>query len=103
MAKQDEKFLERVGYNRIKRKKIPPHKNAFPNLKVSDNGLSNNLAAISFKKDILHQHLWKKGMEEKKEVQEEIIAKSKRIGITFNKGGYQYITSEEMAKNLGKK
>lgn len=40
---------------------------------------------------------------ENQEVTEEIIRKSKRVGILFNKGGYGYITDETDIKTLGKK
>jgi hypothetical protein len=35
------------------------------------------------------------------EVREEIIAKSKRVAIAYNKGGYQYITDDTDPKTLG--
>ena len=38
---------------------------------------------------------------ESKEVREEIIAKSKRIAIAFNKGAYQYVTEGTDPKTLG--
>lgn len=34
---------------------------------------------------------------------EGVMAKSKRIGIAFSKGGYQYITEDTDLKTLGKK
>lgn len=41
--------------------------------------------------------------QENQEVTDEIIRKSKRVGILFNKGGYGYITDETDIKTLGKK
>ena len=34
---------------------------------------------------------------------DQIMSKSKRIGIAYNKGSYQYITDETDAKTIGKK
>ena len=39
--------------------------------------------------------------KEPKHVQDEIIAKSKRIAIAYNKGAYQYITDETDLKTIG--
>jgi len=39
--------------------------------------------------------------KESKHVQDEIIAKSKRIAIAYNKGAYQYITDETDLKTIG--
>jgi hypothetical protein len=41
--------------------------------------------------------------KESAEVREEIIAKSKRISIPFNKGAYQYIDTPDQAINIGRK
>lgn len=41
--------------------------------------------------------------KESPEVQEAIIAKSKRIAIAYSKGAYQYVTDETDAKTIGKK
>lgn len=41
--------------------------------------------------------------KESPEIQQEIIAKSKRISIPFNKGAYQYIDTVDQAKNIGRK
>ena len=40
---------------------------------------------------------------ESKIVRDEIIAKSKRVAIAYNKGGYQYITDDTDAKTIGRK
>jgi hypothetical protein len=37
------------------------------------------------------------------EAADQVMAKSKRIGIAFSKGGYQYITEDTDLKTLGKK
>lgn len=39
--------------------------------------------------------------KESEEVQEAIIAKSKRVAIAYNKGGYQYISDETDPTTLG--
>lgn len=41
--------------------------------------------------------------KESEEVQEAIIAKSKRVAIAYNKGGIQYITDDADPKDFGKK
>lgn len=41
--------------------------------------------------------------KETPDVREEIIAKSKRISIPFNKGAYQYIDTPDQALNIGRK
>ena len=38
---------------------------------------------------------------ETKETRDEIIAKSKRVAIAYNKGAYQYVTDETDPKTLG--
>jgi hypothetical protein len=40
---------------------------------------------------------------EKEETRNEIIAKSKRVAVAYNKGAYQYISSAEDAKYVGRK
>jgi hypothetical protein len=42
-------------------------------------------------------------MKESPETQKEIVAKSKRISIPFNKAAYQYIDTPEQALNIGRK
>jgi hypothetical protein len=39
--------------------------------------------------------------KESAEVQEAIIAKSKRVAIAYNKGGYQYLTDDTDPTTLG--
>ena len=39
--------------------------------------------------------------KESEEVQEAIIAKSKRVAIAYNKGGYQYLTDDTDPTTLG--
>lgn len=39
--------------------------------------------------------------KEPQHVQDEIIAKSKRIAIAYNKGAYQYVTDETDPKTIG--
>lgn len=41
--------------------------------------------------------------QESEEVRNEIIAKSKRITVAYNKGGYQYITDGTDLKSVGRK
>ena len=41
--------------------------------------------------------------KETEEVRAEIIAKSKRIAIAYNKGAYQYVSDESDAKTIGRK
>ncbi len=79
--------------------------NSFPNLKVEKKNLaptSDTITNIVYARDPL-EFKWKKGKEESKETIEEIERKSKRVGIAYNKGAYQYIDSLENAKCLGKK
>jgi hypothetical protein len=40
---------------------------------------------------------------EPKAIRDEIIAKSKRVAIAYNKGAYQYITDDTDPVSIGKK
>ncbi len=40
---------------------------------------------------------------EPKEIRDEIIAKSKRVAISYSKGAYQYISDETDIKEIGRK
>ena len=78
--------------------------NSFPDLKLNNENVSscsNTISDIQFKKDPL-SFKWKRGSEESKETIKEIEQKSKQIGISYNKGAYQYISKNDVL-NLGKK
>lgn len=73
----------------------------FPDLKVvSTTTLSNTLEKGGHKRDLINQHKWKKGSEEKPETIKEIEAKSKRIRPKFNKGGYSYASDGDNEGDL---
>ena len=73
---------------------------AFPDLKVQNStALSNNLAVKGGFRHGIMDNL----QNETPEVQEEILAKAKRIAPGWNKGGYIFITDDTNLSDLGKK
>jgi len=44
-------------------------------------------------KDLIHEHKWKRGSEEKAATVEEISRKTTLIGPAYNKGAVQYLPS----------
>lgn len=75
----------------------------FPDLKVNNNiPFGNSLSGNCFRKDPL-RHKWKIGAEETAETINKIESRQKRVGILYNKGGYQLITEDVNPINLGRK
>jgi hypothetical protein len=44
-------------------------------------------------KDLIHEHKWKRGSEEKASTVKEIGRKARQIGPAYNKGALQYLPS----------
>lgn len=64
---------------------------------------SNKIVSFAGKKDILHEHKWKKGAQEAPETVKEIQNKSMRVGPAYNKGAVQFITNVNDVVTLGRK
>lgn len=74
-----------------------------PDYKIENSiALSNSISGSCFKKDF-RDYKWKRGKEESKETIQEIENKANRTAPMWNKGAYQFISSEEDLTKIGKK
>src|SRR5262249_4855206 len=54
---------------------------------------SDRIPGSAAKKDFMHAHQWKRGVEEKVSTVKEIRRKAKQIGPAYNKDALQYLPS----------
>lgn len=62
---------------------------------------SDRITKVDGKRDVLHEHKWKRGATESRETVNEIQRKANSIAPAYSKGAYQYITGD--VKTLGRK
>jgi len=94
MAAENQKLFE--GLKRGTSKSIS---NAFPNLKVESNvaPTSNVITGSVFpKRDLLHDHKWKKDSTESKQTIEAINRKASSIAPAYSKGALQLPIESEL-------
>lgn len=100
--KEYKKTLDRTGVTRLKRDKKFRIID-FPDYRTENSKrVSNDIGGVGHLRDPL-AYRWKIGSEESLNTVREIEAKSKRVGIAYNKGGYTYLSDPKDAKFLGRK
>lgn len=96
-------LLKKTGYTGTKGQQ---HHERIPSYKTNQEGVaptSGNIAGIA-PKHSREDYRWKSGVQQETSSTEAAIReKASRVGIPYNKGAYQLITSPEDVKDLGKK
>lgn len=95
------RFNVKTGRARIVVKGCQP----FPDLSVVSTAppVSNRIpGGVAAKRNILIDHSWQAGQQAPKAEVDKAIATSKRIGVGYNKGGYQLLSEAELRQPFGK-
>jgi hypothetical protein len=98
---QHQKWLSKQGLtlDQIEKKRVNITINPFPSYKVKEvSPTTNKFAPGGYKNSIME-----KRFSEKESVRKDIENKAKQVAPAFNKGAYQFISSIDDAKHIGKK
>ena len=89
-----DKTLKKHGLVAKTRRQVKLRGVGFPDYSVPDRGLppTSDTVGNGFKRDLMHDHLWRRGEHEDPRVLSAILDKAARVQPLYSKGGTQYAT-----------